>query len=110
MSTIIEPVAEPEPAGPLLSVDPNELRASAAAARTLAEEFGPPSAAAPAAALGAAGELAGWPLGPALAALAHGWEPVLRALAAEPAASADALEASACGHERNDGRLAGSWR
>ncbi|GLW55528.1 hypothetical protein [Kitasatospora phosalacinea] len=91
-------------------VDPQELRASAAAARNIGEEFRPPADTATTAGRAAGGELAGWSIGPGLCGLADGWAPVLDTLAARLTGTAAALEATARGHEDNDHRIADAWR
>ncbi|MFB7948009.1 hypothetical protein ACFC6L_24185 [Kitasatospora phosalacinea] len=91
-------------------VDPQELRASAAAARDIGEEFRPPAGSATAAGRAAGGELAGWSIGAGLGRLADGWAPVLDTLAERLVGTAAALEATALGHEGNDRRIADAWR
>ncbi|RAJ44641.1 hypothetical protein K353_01217 [Kitasatospora sp. SolWspMP-SS2h] len=93
-----------------ISVDPAELRASAAASRSIGEELRQPVAAATGASRTTGGELAGWSVGAELQRLAKGWTTPLGGLAERLAATAAALEASARGHEWNDDRIAGTWR
>ncbi|MFB7949909.1 hypothetical protein ACFC6L_33955 [Kitasatospora phosalacinea] len=93
-----------------ISVDPAELRASAAAARSIGEELQQPGAAAIAASRSTSGELAGWSIGGELQSLAQGWDPVLGKLTERLATTASALEASAQGHEWNDDQIADAWR
>ncbi|MFI1524578.1 hypothetical protein [Kitasatospora cineracea] len=93
-----------------ISVDPAELRASAAAARSIGEELRQPSMAAIASGRSTSSELAGWSIGGELQSLADGWDPVLGRLSERLATTASALEASAQGHEWNDGRIAEAWR
>ncbi|GLW72810.1 hypothetical protein Kpho02_51090 [Kitasatospora phosalacinea] len=91
-------------------VDPQELRASAAAARNIGEEFRPPADTATAAGRAAGGALAGWSIGPGLHRFADDWAPVLGTLAERLTGTAAALEATALAHERNDHRIADTWR
>ncbi|MFD7732440.1 hypothetical protein ACFV6F_18870 [Kitasatospora phosalacinea] len=91
-------------------VDPQELRASAAAARNIGEEFRPPADTATTAGRAAGGELAGWSIGAGLRSLADDWTPVLAALAERLTGTAAALEATALGHEDNDRRIADAWQ
>ncbi|WAL75378.1 type VII secretion target [Kitasatospora sp. YST-16] len=93
-----------------ISVDPAELRASAAAARNIGEELRQPAATATGASRSTGGELAGWSVGAGLQSLADGWAPTLDKLTERLASTAAALEASAQGHEWNDGRIADAWR
>ncbi|MFJ1796577.1 hypothetical protein [Kitasatospora griseola] len=91
-------------------MDPAELRASAAAARTIGEELQPPSTTATASSRTAAGELTGWSIGPELQNLADGWDPTLGKLRERLTTTAAALEGSAQGHEWTDDQIADTWR
>ncbi|WP_158715317.1 hypothetical protein [Kitasatospora phosalacinea] len=93
-----------------ISVDPAELRASAAAARSLGEELQQPSTAAIASSRSTSSELAGWSIGGELQSLADGWDPTLGKVTERLATTASALEASAQGHEWNDDQIADTWR
>ncbi|GLW75132.1 hypothetical protein Kpho02_74290 [Kitasatospora phosalacinea] len=93
-----------------ISVDPAELRASAAAARSIGEELQQPSAAAIASSRSTGSELAGWSIGGELQSLAQGWDPVFGKLTERLVTTACALEASAQGHEWNDGQIAEMWQ
>ncbi|MEU3494646.1 hypothetical protein [Kitasatospora cineracea] len=93
-----------------ISVDPAELRASAAAARSIGEELQQPATTAVAASRSTGSELAGWSIGGQLQRLAEGWDPTLDRLAERLTTTASALEATAQGHEWNDDRIAGTWR
>ncbi len=93
-----------------ISVDPAELRASAAAARSIGDELQQPATTAAGASRSTGGELAGWSVGAELQSLADGWAPTLGKLTERLATTASALEASAQGHEWNDDQIAGTWR
>ncbi|MFC8719418.1 hypothetical protein [Kitasatospora sp. NPDC057198] len=93
-----------------ISVDPAELRASAAAARSIGEELRQPAAAATDSSRSTAGELAGWSVGKELQSLAEGWAPTLGRLSERLDTTASALEAGAQGHEWNNDAIAEMWQ
>nr|WP_179419620.1 type VII secretion target [Streptomyces sp. TLI_235] len=93
-----------------ISVDPSELRASAATARAIAGEFQPSTAKTTAASRASAGELAGWSIGPALGSLADQWAPALDKTAERLTSTATNLESTAQGHEWNDQQIAETWQ
>ncbi|QKW23942.1 hypothetical protein HUT16_36920 [Kitasatospora sp. NA04385] len=93
-----------------IRVDPAELRASAAAVRSIGEELQPPATGATDSSRTTAGELAGWSVGAELQSLADGWAPALGRLSERLADTASALEASAQGHEWNNDQIAETWQ
>lgn len=93
-----------------ISVDPSGLRASAAAARAIGDEFAGPSASAVTAGRAAADDLAGWPVGAALARHAETWAPALARVSQRLADTAANLDATAGGHEWNDDAVTETWQ
>ncbi|GAA5022689.1 hypothetical protein [Kitasatospora paranensis] len=93
-----------------ISVDPRGLRASAAAARAIGDEFTGPCTSAVTAGRAAADHLAGWAVGAALARHAEAWAPTLARVAERLADTAADLDATAAGHEWNDDAVAETWQ
>ncbi|PLW65708.1 hypothetical protein GQS52_02790 [Streptomyces sp. SCUT-3] len=85
-----------------MKVDPAELRASASAADTIAEDMGSPSDKAVKDADAAGGALSGWSVAGALQEIASSWRPALKGLEERTRAGAANLRRSADGHEWND--------
>ncbi|WP_371501947.1 hypothetical protein OG871_33475 [Kitasatospora sp. NBC_00374] len=93
-----------------IKVAPAELRASAAAARTLGQELAAPVDSTIGGSTAAAGRLAGWSLAQGLHQLADGWAAPLAALRRRLDDTAANLETTAHNHELNDREIADAWK
>jgi hypothetical protein len=85
-----------------INVDVNELRASAAAVRAIAEDLQQPMTTAVQSCSTAAGQLAGWEVGTSLQLLSTQWSPVLAGVRAKLEDTATELDGTAQGHEWTD--------